>query len=647
MTRLVLLSLLPFSLFACDSGIGGSADKDDTGVESDEDGDGFSGADDCDDTDPDIHVGADEVCDGKDNDCDAAVDGNDTDLIDGTTWYPDSDEDGFGDAELGQVACDAIAGHVAEGGDCDDEDATVNPSGIESCSTTADDDCDGEVNDVDAIGCITFYADGDGDGHGAADADAACMCFAIDDYSATANDDCDDSDGAIYPEATEICSDLIDQDCDGDWDECRLSTPGPASDAGTAIAGVVSSGWVGTYISAGPDVDGDGSGDMLLSAPDAGDGTSFLFTSMPTSDTTVLSADVTIEAASTSTLGVVRLVPDVSGDGSPDVVGLASEQFTGRTVVAVWASGLSGTLDYTDADLTMYDTSDTLSLADLVSVAHSSATADLFIQDANLPVVRVYRGSSTGAPALSDELYGVISGTALSGITSVPDLDGDGLGELAMQDSATGNGTVHVFLSSDVGVASSTSDDSWTLGGEDSGDQFGTSANGVGDLNGDGYDDFAVGAPRHDEVTSNTGSVYLFFGSTTLAGNTVGSDADAEIYGELRNDYAGTSVAGVGDMDADGNLDLVIGSPGFDFGDMDNPGAAYAVYGTFSGALSLNDIKGRIGGSNSDADLGSSAAGSADLDGDGYFDLIVGEPGHNTAADDAAGAVWVLPGAGL
>ena len=54
-----------------------------------------------------------------------------------------------------------------------------------------------------------------------------------------------------------------------------------------------------------------------------------------------------------------------------------------------------------------------------------------------------------------------------------------------------------------------------------------------------------------------------------------------------------------------------------------------------------------MGGSNSDADLGSAAAGAADLDGDGYFDFIVGEPGHDTAADAAAGAVWVVAGAGL
>jgi len=647
MYRLVLLTLLPLTLVACDGSIGGAADKDDTGADVDEDGDGYGGADDCDDTDPTIHIDADEICDGKDNDCDAAVDGNDADLVDGSTWYPDVDEDGYGDSDLGQLSCEAIAGHVEEGGDCDDEDAAVNPGGTEDCSTTADDNCDGDVNDVDAVGCITFYADADGDGHGAHDAESLCTCFDTDDFSALANDDCDDADSTIFPEAEEICSDGIDQDCDGDWDECRLSTPGPVSDAGVAIAGVVASGGVGNYISAGPDIDGDGAGDLLLSAPDAGDGAAYLFTSLPTSDGTVLGADVTIEAASTATMGVARLVHDVTGDGTPDIVGIAGEQFTGRTLVAVWSGGLSGTLDYTDAALTMYDTSDSLDFADIVSVAHSSATADIFVQDDLVPLVRIYRGSSTGAPALSDELYGVISADLLTGIASLPDVDGDGFGELAMLDHDTDEGTAYVFLSGDVGVASSTSDDSWTLGGEGDGDEFGTAISGAGDLNGDGYEDVVVGAPRHDEVTSNTGSVYVFYGSATVGGATNGADANAEISGELRNDYAGTSVAAAGDLDADGHNDLVIGAPGFDFGDMDNPGSAYAVYGAFTGTFTLNDIKGRVGGSNTDADLGATAAGAADLDGDGYFDFIVGEPGHDTAADAAAGAVWVVPGAGL
>ena len=65
----------------------------DTGVPwVDADGDGYSEQVDCDEADPQIHPGADEVCDGIDNDCDGFTDDDDADLIDGGTWWWDADK---------------------------------------------------------------------------------------------------------------------------------------------------------------------------------------------------------------------------------------------------------------------------------------------------------------------------------------------------------------------------------------------------------------------------------------------------------------------------------------------------------------------------------------------------------------------------
>ena len=83
-----------------------------TGSAVDEDGDGFSPADgDCDDDDAGVHPGAEEVCDGKNNDCDAGID---EDAVDGRTLYMDGDGDGFGDPAVAIQACGSPPGFLEQ-----------------------------------------------------------------------------------------------------------------------------------------------------------------------------------------------------------------------------------------------------------------------------------------------------------------------------------------------------------------------------------------------------------------------------------------------------------------------------------------------------------------------------------------------------
>jgi hypothetical protein len=629
---LIWPSLLALTAAGCDGSIGGAGTKDDSGITDDNDGDGYTGVDDCDDTNPDINIGAAEICDGLDNDCDAKVDANDDSLTDGLTLYPDLDFDGYGDNSAPILSCEPTSGYVETGDDCNDSNADIHPDAIETCGTGDDD------------GCFDFFADGDSDGFGADDAATACLCFGTEDFPTQEVGDCDDSEATINPEAEEICSDGIDQDCDGDWDECRISSPGPIDALAVPVAGLNDNSNVGTVISAGPDVNNDAVSDLAISVP--GDDQAFVYTTAPTSSTTLLTADIKVEAASSATLGLVKLVPDVSGDGKGDLVGHATSPFEGYPQIAIWQTP-SGTVDALDAELLYTDTSASIHVDDLFAVQESAAVATVFAVDLTDQVLRIYSGAGTGEHPHADGLVGTITTDASNGSTSISDLDGDGYDELAILHSATVSGSVDILLSASVLTASANTDRDWSLAGEDLGDLFGTSAASAGDLNDDGYGDLVIGAPNHDDVAANTGAAYIFYGASTLAGAMTGADADGEFAGELRNDYAGTSVSGIGDIDGDGNLDLGIGAPGFDYGDMDNPGAAYAVYGPFSGQVSLNDVRSRVGGSNADGGLGTTIVGPADLDGDGFHDFIVGEPGYDTVADTAAGAVWVFWGKGL
>jgi large repetitive protein len=172
-----------------------------------------SDADDCDDSDAAVHPGASELCNGVDDDCDGTVD--EDDAADASTWYIDSDSDGYGSASYAASACAQPSGYVADDSDCDDWDDGVHPGATELCDG-ADNDCDGAVDEDDATDAPTWYEDADGDGHGDA-ASTAVACEAPSGWVAD-DDDCDDTDAATYPAAEELC-DEVDNDCDGDVDE--------------------------------------------------------------------------------------------------------------------------------------------------------------------------------------------------------------------------------------------------------------------------------------------------------------------------------------------------------------------------------------------------------------------------------------------
>lgn len=162
---------------------------------ADQDGDGFGAGpavtgcvvppgfvgndDDCDDTDAAVHPGAEEVCNGIDDDCDGEVD-------EGLTF--DDDGDGF-------TSTDSCEGSKD---DCDDTDPAVHPGAAEACNGV-DDDCDGDVDEG-------LTSDDDGDGFTSV---GSCEGSA---------DDCDDDDPAVHPGATEACNG-VDDDCDGSTDE--------------------------------------------------------------------------------------------------------------------------------------------------------------------------------------------------------------------------------------------------------------------------------------------------------------------------------------------------------------------------------------------------------------------------------------------
>ena len=176
----------------------------------DNDGDGYEdtscGGTDCDDSDPNIHPGAEEIPgNGIDENCDGS---------DACTCYVDADNDDYGDSNspIMSLDCDCDdSGEAWVGYDCDDADPNVHPGATEVVDDGIDNDCSGD--------CLC-WADADDDGY-RPDAVSTVISSDLDCHDsgeATTADitgDCDDFDPSVHPGATEIINDGIDQDCNG------------------------------------------------------------------------------------------------------------------------------------------------------------------------------------------------------------------------------------------------------------------------------------------------------------------------------------------------------------------------------------------------------------------------------------------------
>jgi hypothetical protein len=173
---------------------------------------------------------------------------------------------------------------------------------------------------------------------------------------------------------------------------------------------------------------------------------------------------------------------------------------------------------------------------------------------------------------------------------------------------------------------------------------FGAVISRVGDVNGDGREDFAVGSPDADTQGQDSGAVYLYLtGPTRRRGQTPASESDARFDGASQ-ERAGAWVSGRGDFQGDGLTDFLIGTAPVRNAASDAPGRGYVILGrtTFSATQSVEDEFVVVGETANDG-AGCSLAFLADGDGDGRSELVVGAV-RGDGPEPRTGKAWLLRG---
>jgi hypothetical protein len=607
-------------------------------------------ASDCDDSDADVNPDADELCDSQDNDCDGEVDEDDAD--DAPTWYYDADEDGY--AGSPRQGCTQQHGEEAEPSDCDDRDGDIHPEADELCDGE-DNDCDGTVDEDDAIDAPTWYADDDGDGYGD-EGDPTAACDQPTGYVG-GGEDCDDTDPDSFPDALDTCGDGIDQDCSGAdatctlWGELDIDADAIAwQDADASLGGT------GQTVVVGDDVDGDGHAEVMFTAPyyEFGEQLSRLWivpghASLTGGTVSLLGSDdgafAITGAQPRDALGMYGFSggADLDGDTQPDLA-LASP---------AWELSEAGTYTADDDEGRVYLIPGPVSAGNVEALAtvviqgaepqdrlgfsvsavgdiDGSGAGDLVVNSDRDLGTLLYSDPLTGSATLSPA-DASLSFSGYQHAADACDLDGDGLDDLVL-----GLDGVMVFWGS-VALTGAV--------GEDDADLFidgGGAPDAGGDVDGDGLPDLLLRASaaedsagvrtgRADLVTSGTLQELI---TSKEPGGSVLDLRSATVEGDTEDQYFAATGLILGDTNRDDRAEVVLGA-NYDDTMGANAGVVYLYYGPLEGTLGASaDAQAWVYGTTANDHLGHGLAGG-DVDGDGASDLLVGSPGRDASCGQA------------
>lgn len=611
---------------------------------------------DCNDSSIDVNPGATEQCDSIDNNCNGIVD----DQVSTKIYYKDGDGDGYGDSGNSQTKCSRPTGYVEQGGDCNDANAAINPAATEVCDSK-DNNCNAQIDEGVQL---TFYRDADGDGYGNPNGATLQACAATSGYVSNKTD-CNDSSNTSYPGATELC-DGLDNDCDNTVDD-GLNAKTFYKDADGDLYGNAAS--TTTACAAPPG--------YVSNSTDCND----------SSKTTYPGATETCDGADNDCDGI-------KDEGTPcyddDKDGYTENQGDCNDANASINPGAkeptspngvddncNGKIDDTtvcwddDADGYLEQSSAQSCPGYALGAYGSTVPKGGDCNDAN---VYIYPSAPERFNGKDDNCDGQIDDTIdlnkhttiLTGdlknsragyaVAVAGDVNGDKISDLLIgapqRDTQSQNrGAAILVLGRQSGWSSQLVNGlsgSYVFEDDLADSKAGFAVASAGDMDLDGLDDFAIGAPYrtiNPGGLTNAGRMYFLYGKTSgWAGGQLINVAEATADGIQSNVLLGYSLAGGKDVNDDGRLDLALGGPW-----PTTPAKGYLMVlpgrsSRYSRTISPSDLF-KVDGNGGDA-LGTAMSVADDLNGDGIDDILVSGFGSvNTPPSKSdAGVVYFVPG---
>ena len=379
--------------------------------------------------------------------------------------------------------------------------------------------------------------------------------------------------------------------------------------ASTTLTGEASTDYFGYSVNEAGDVNRDGYDDVIVGAYGNGSyGRAYVYHGAGSGVSS--SATARLNGSSFNFAKVVTGAGDVTGDGYDDVIVGCDGASTSTGAAYLYAGSGSGTstsslMTLTGEGTLNYFGSAIGPLGDVNADGYDDVVIGAYGYGSSSGRAYVYHGSALGlGPTATATVSGGSEEKLGYSVSDAGDVNNDGFGDVVVGAPGYGNSTGEalIYHGSEAGLSATANT---TLTGAATSDYFGHSVSRAGDVNGDGFDDVVIGAYGYS--SSDTGAIYVYHGSSSGLSTT----ASIAVSGATSSSYLGQSVSDAGDVNNDGNDDVIVGAPGYS----SSAGRVYVLLGTSSGITSSASTT--ISSGTSFNYLGGSVSGAGDVNNDG------------------------------